>query len=193
MGQELDVEKFRQTTQELLFNSKLPSVLPYKKSSFTLSKDAGTAEKMMTAMGQGQTQVSPYHMALITSAIANGGTLMEPYLVNSVTNYKGVIIDENKPEKYKDLMTSSEAAELKDYMTSVVEYGTASVLSGQSYTAAGKTGTAEYSSDKERDHSWFVGMSNVDHPDLAVSVIIEGSDGTAKAVNVAKKVFDAYY
>ena len=193
MGQELDVEKFRQTTQELLFNSKLPSVLPYKKSSFTLSKDAGTAEKMMTAMGQGQTQVSPYHMALITSAIANGGTLMEPYLVNSVTNYKGVIIDENKPEKYKDLMTSSEAAELKDYMTSVVEYGTASVLSGQSYTAAGKTGTAEYSSDKERDHSWFVGMSNVDHPDLVISVIIEGSDGTAKAVNVAKKVFDAYY
>ena len=63
-------------------------------------------------------------MALITSAIANGGTLMEPYLVNSVTNYKGVIIDENKPEKYKDLMTSGEAAELKDYMTSVVEYGT---------------------------------------------------------------------
>ena len=193
MGQELDVEKFQQTTQELLFNSKLPSVLPYKKSSFTLSKDAGTAEKMMTAMGQGQTQVSPYHMALITSAIANGGTLMEPYLVDSVTNYKGVIIDENKPEKYKDLMTSSEAAELKDYMTSVVEYGTASVLSGQSYTAAGKTGTAEYSSDKEKDHSWFVGMSNVDHPDLAISVIIEGSDGTAKAVNVAKKVFDAYY
>ena len=168
MGQELDVEKFQQTTQELLFNSKLPSVLPYKKSSFTLSKDAGTAEKMMTAMGQGQTQVSPYHMALITSAIANGGTLMEPYLVDSVTNYKGVIID-------------------------VVEYGTASVLSGQSYTAAGKTGTAEYSSDKEKDHSWFVGMSNVDNPDLAISVIIEGSDGTAKAVNVAKKVFDAYY
>ncbi len=64
---------------------------------------------MMTAMGQGQTQVSPYHMALITSAIANGGTLMEPYLVDSVTNYKGVIVDENKPEKYKDLMTSSEA------------------------------------------------------------------------------------
>lgn len=145
-------------------------------------------------MGQGQTQVSPYHMALITSAIANGGTLMEPYLVNSVTNYKGVIIDENKPEKYKDLMTSGEAAELKDYMTSVVEYGTASVLSGQSYYSwPAKRESAEYSSDKEKDHSWFVGMSNVDNPDLAISVIIEGSDGTAKAVNVAKKVFDAYY
>ena len=47
-------------------------------------------------------------------------------------------------------MTSQEAAALKDYMTSVVQYGTASALSGQSYTAAGKTGTAEYSSDKEK-------------------------------------------
>ena len=37
---------------------------------------------MMTAMGQGETQVSPYHMALITSAIANGGKLMKPYLVD---------------------------------------------------------------------------------------------------------------
>ena len=78
-------------------------------------------------------------------------------------------------------------------MESVVEYGTASVLNGQSYTAAGKTGTAEYSSDKEKDHSWFVGMSNVENPDLVISVIIESADGRAKAVNVAKEVFDAYY
>ena len=194
MGQELDVEKFRQTTQELLFNSKLPSVLPYKKSSFTLSKDAGTAEKMMTAMGQGKTQVSPYQMALITSAIANGGTLMRPYLVDSVTNYTGTIISETTPEKYKDLMTSAEASQLKTYMEGVVSYGTGSVLSGQSYSVAGKTGTAEYSMDSSsQNHSWFVGFSNVDNPELVVSVIVEQSDGNTKAVNVAKSIFDSYY
>ena len=168
-------------------------MLPYSKSSFSLEPGAGSADKMMTAMGQGKTQVSPYHMALITSAIANGGTLMKPYLVDSVTNYTGAVIDKNKPEKYKSLMTSEEAAKLKQYMSAVVDYGTASVLSGQSYTAAGKTGTAEYSSDKEKDHSWFIGMTNVDNPELAISVIIESSDGSAKAVNVAKQVFDAYY
>ena len=90
-------------------------------------------------------------------------------------------------------MTSEDAAKLKQYMSAVVDYGTASVLSGQSYTAAGKTGTAEYSSDKEKDHSWFIGMTNVDNPELVISVIIESSDGTAKAVDVAKQVFDAYY
>lgn len=193
IGSGLNISSFQKTAKELLFNSDLPSVLPYKQSSFTLEEGAGTAEKMMTAMGQGQTQMSPYHMALITSAIANGGVLMEPYLVDSVTNYKGVEIDKTTPSQYRELMTSSEAAQLKDYMTSVVDYGTASVLSGSNYTAAGKTGTAEYSSDKEKDHSWFTGISNVENPDLVISVIIEASDGTAKAVNVAKKVFDAYY
>ena len=193
IGLSLDIKNFRETSKELLFNSKLPSVLPYSKSSFSLEPGAGSADKMMTAMGQGKTQVSPYHMALITSAIANGGTLMKPYLVDSVTNYTGAVIDKNKPEKYKSLMTSEDAAKLKQYMSAVVDYGTASVLSGQSYTAAGKTGTAEYSSDKEKDHSWFFGMTNVDNPELVISVIIESSDGTAKAVDVAKQVFDAYY
>ena len=193
IGLSLDVSKFRSTAKELLFNKKLPSVLTASKSTFALEESDGAAAEMMTAMGQGETQVSPYHMALITSAIANDGKLMKPYLVDSVTNYTGTIIDKNKPEEYGELMTAEEASKLKDYMTSVVEYGTASVLAGQSYTAAGKTGTAEYSSDKNKDHSWFVGIANVDHPDLVVSVIIEGSDGSSKAVNVAKAVFDAYY
>lgn len=193
IGLSLDVTEYRNTAKDLLFNKKLPSELTSSKSTFALEEEDGAAAKMMTAMGQGETQVSPYHMALITSAIANGGKLMKPYLIDSVTNYTGTIIDKNKPEEYGNLMSSEEAEKLKDYMTSVVDYGTASVLAGQEYTAAGKTGTAEYSSDKSKDHSWFVGIANVDNPDLVISVIIEGSDGSSKAVNVAKAVFDAYY
>ena len=193
IGLMLDVGHFQTTAKELLFDSKLPSVLPYSDSKFMLDVTDGSAAKMMTAMGQGQTQVSPYHMALITCAIANGGVLMKPYLIDSVTNVSGQEVKKTLPEEYKTLMAIEEAAELKNYMAGVVSYGTASVLSGQSYTAAGKTGTAEYSSDKEKDHSWFIGMTNVDNPDLAISVIIESADGAAKAVNVAKQVFDAYY
>ncbi len=194
IGQGLKIPDFKKTTKKLLFDSKLPGNISYKESHFALSDQAGIAERMMTAIGQGKTQVSPYHMALITSAIANGGTLMKPYLVDSVTNYKGAVISSTKPEKYAELMTAKEASMLKDYMSSVTKYGTAaSAMSGTSYTTAGKTGTAEYSSDKNKDHSWFIGMSNVDDPDLVVSVVIEAADGNAKAVNVARKVFDAYY
>lgn len=196
IGTLLDIDGYRDTAEDLLFNSDLPSVLGYTKSSFALTSESSEAEIMMTAMGQGKTTVSPYHMALITQAIANGGTLMEPYLVDSVTNYTGTEIRRNVPKSYRRLMTSDEAAQLKEYMTAVVEEGTGSVLSGSSYTAAGKTGTAEYSlSDGEKTHSWFMGFTNVDNPDLVISVITEGSDGSAsgKAVTIAKQILDSYY
>ena len=194
IGLTLDISKYQDTAEDLLFNSKLPSVLPYTKSKFQLTEDAKSYEVMMTAMGQGETQVSPYHMALVTCAIANGGILMEPYVVDEIVNYTGTSVEKNMPQKYATLMSSEEAAQLKEYMQAVTEYGTASSISGNGYTVAGKTGTAEYSSDKEKAHSWFVGFTNVDNPELVISVVIEGADSSGvKAVSVAKKVFNAYY
>lgn len=196
IGLSLDKASYRDTAEDLLFNKALPSVLDYSKSSFAVTKDTDNAEMMMTAMGQGKTLTSPYHMALITQAIANGGTLMEPYLVDRVTNYTGSELRKNVPKSYKRLMSSEEAAQLKDYMVAVVEEGTAAMMNGESYTVAGKTGTAEYSmTDGEKTHSWFVGFTNVDNPELVISVIIEGYDGNdgAKAVPIAKQILDSYY
>ena len=196
IGLSLNIPEYRETAEDLLFNESLPSVLDYTKSSFALTENSSSAEIMMTAMGQGNTMVSPYHMTLITQAIANGGTLMEPYLVDSVTNYTGSEVRKNVPKSYRRLMTAEEAAQLKEYMTAVVEDGTASVLSGKSYTVAGKTGTAEYSmSDKDRTHSWFIGFTNVDNPELVITVITEGSDGSTsgRAVSLAGQILDSYY
>lgn len=196
IGLQLDIPKYRETAEDLLFNRQLPSVLDYTKSSFVLDQDSQTSEIMMTAMGQGRTTMSPYHMALITQAIANGGMLMEPYLVDSVTNYTGTEVRRNVPKSYARLMTSDEAAQLTDYMTAVIQEGTGSVLSGRSYTVAGKTGTAEYSSESsDRTHSWFTGFTNVDNPELVITVITEGSDGSAggRAVSIAGRILDSYY
>lgn len=196
IGLSLDVDGYRETAESLLFNKKLPSVMDYTKSSFVLDSKSGSAEIMMTAMGQGKTMVSPYHMALITEAIANGGTLMQSYYVDKVTNYTGTEVKKNVPKSYKRIMTSEEAAQLKEYMAAVVSEGTGSVLSGRSYTVAGKTGTAEYSmTDGEKTHSWFTGFTNVDNPELVITVITEGSDGSAggKAVSIAGAVLDSYY
>ena len=84
---------------------------------------------------------------------------------------------------------------LKELMTGVVEYGTATSLSGRGYTAAGKTGTAEHGDvSSTTPHSWFVGFSNVENPDIVVSVIAEESGaGSEIAVPIAAKIFDAYY
>ena len=194
MGLNLNYKKYKSTAEELLFNSKLPCRVPYATSKFQLEEGSPSSEVMMTAMGQGKTQVSPYHMALIVAAIGNGGILMEPYVVDKVVSYNGATVEKNMPKKYAKLMTSSEAAQLKMLMEAVVESGTGSALKNNRYTVAGKTGTAEYSSDKEKTHSWFVGFTNVENPEIAISVVVEGADKTgASAVTVAKKVLDACY
>ena len=194
IGLSLNISKFRKTAKDLLFNSKLPGTLPYTQSKFRLEENDASYEVMMTAIGQGETQVSPYHMCMIASAIGNGGILMEPYLVDQVVNYTGAPVEKNMPKKYAELMTSKEASILKEYMTAVVESGTASALKSDKYTIAGKTGTAEYSSDKEKAHSWFVGFTNLDNPELAISVVVESADNSGmSAVTVVKKILNAYY
>lgn len=194
IGLMLDKGAYRKTAEELLFNQKLPSVLPYSKSKFQVNKKTPDSELMMTAIGQGKTQISPYHMTLISSAIANGGTLMKPYLVDHTENYTGTTVKKNVPEKYETLMSSEEASVLKEYMKGVVDYGTGTALGGEIYSVAGKTGTAEYSSDKNKVHSWFTGFTNVDNPELVISAVVESADNSGmSAVSVAKKVFNAYY
>ena len=78
-------------------------------------------------------------------------------------------------------------------MEGVVQNGTASALNGRGYTVAGKTGSAEYD-ENGSSHSWFIGYSNVDKPDLVVAIIVEGGGtGSEAAVPIAADLFDAYY
>lgn len=192
MGTKLGGASLLETSEDLLFNKKLPLV-SYKKSSFSLNGQSGIPLIMQTAIGQGNTLVSPAHMAMITCAIANNGVLMKPYLIDQVVNNTGDHVDTTQPEAYKRLITKNEAAMLGELMKDVVEYGTASALSGQGYTAAGKTGSAEYD-EQGSSHSWFIGYSNVEAPDLAVAVIVEGGGtGSEAAVPIASQIFNSYY
>ena len=100
---------------------------------------------------------------------------------------------ETEKTEYKRLMTRNEANILGKLMKNVVENGTASALNGRGYTVAGKTGSAEFD-ENGSSHSWFIGYSNVDNPDIAIAVIVEnGGTGSEAAVPIAGDVFDAYY
>ena len=116
--------------------------------------------------------------------------------MDSISTSDGDEVKTFKPSSYASVMSAAEAETIGNYMVTTVKSGTASALSGASYTAAGKTGSAEYdtASGERGTHSWFVGYSNVDHPDLAIAVIAEdGGSGSAAAVPIAKYVFDTYY
>lgn len=194
IGLSLDLDKFKKLNEELLFNTSLPSDFPCERSSFVLEKGASNSEIMQTAIGQGKTLVTPYHMALVMSAIANKGMLMKPYAVSGVTNYSGVQVSKKEPEEYKRLLKAKQAARLRKYLQAVVTEGTAGALNGQGYTVGGKTGSAEYTQEKD-SHAWFVGYAQKENAEsIVVSVVVEGAgSGSEYAVPVAKAVFDAYY
>lgn len=195
IGRTLDRDSFKKLCDSLLFNADIPIAYPYKKSSFVLNKESSNVMAMQTAIGQGETLVTPLHMALVTCALANDGMLMKPYVIDRTENYKGVAVKTYEPSAYGVIINSAECAVLKEYMERVVTEGTASKLSGQTYTAAGKTGSAEYSNDKNSTHAWFTGYASTEEKGaIAVTVIVEGGgSGRKVAVPVAKAVFDTYF
>lgn len=194
IGLSLNGDQFAQTAEDLLFNKELPLELPYSKSSFSLNDSTADALTMQTAIGQGDTLATPIHMAMIASAVANDGVLMTPYLVDRVESYTGTVVRETKQQEYDTLMTASEAETLTQLMRGVVENGTAKPLQEVTVPVAGKTGSAEHGDLSEPAHSWFVGFSNVDNPDIVVCVIAEkAGSGSEAAVPIAKKIFNAYY
>ena len=152
------------------------------------------SEIPQTAIGQGETKITPLHNAMIMSAIANGGVLMKPHLIQRIESDDGATVKQIKARSQGTLMTNEEAGKLIEYMKTVCDYGTASgYFAYSSYDVAGKTGTAEYD-DEGNCNSWFVGFSNPDNPDIVVSVIVEdyntyGVSGTS----IAAQIFDAYY
>ena len=191
-GVDLGGTSLRKTAEDLLFNQELP-FSQCRSSTFTLDDHSGVPLIMQTSIGQGNTLVSPAHMALIACAVANGGTVMKPQLIDEIRNSQGDVIRTIKPSEWKTIMTKEEAQALSGLMQGVVENGTAYALSGRGYTAAGKTGSAEFN-EEGASHSWFVGFSDVNSPDLVVAVIVEnGGTGSESAVPAAAAVFDAFY
>ncbi len=195
IGLSLNRTKFAGLCRELLFDADLPVPYPFNKSSFVLDKSSNTDQVTQMAIGQGETLVTPMHMALITSAIANNGTLMRPYIIDHTENYRGVTVKNYKPSVYSTLISEGEAGKLQELMSLVVSEGTGSQLNGQSYQAAGKTGSAEFSNVKGESHAWFTGYASTEEKgSIAVTVIVEnGGAGSTAAVPIAKQVFDTYF
>ncbi len=194
IGMGLDREDFAETLRELLFNEELPMSLSYAKSSTAVTPDISQDSMLQTSIGQGLTQITPIHLNMITCAIANDGMLMRPYFIDHVENDAGNVIKTFKPSSYGRLMSEEESAALTQLMTEVVEKGTARKLSGLTYTAAGKTGSAEYNNIKGDSHAWFTGFAPAENPEVCVTIIVEGAgSGGDYAVPIAKRIFDAYF
>jgi peptidoglycan glycosyltransferase len=143
-------------------------------------------------IGQGGLLVTPLQMAMVASAVANGGKLMVPHMTARVVDSSGVTVKTITPSVYNQVMKASTAAELTQMMRKVVEEGTGTAAQLGGISVAGKTGTASIGvQGSNLTEPWFIGFAPIGNPKVAVAVTIEqshGGFGGTVAAPIAKAV-----
>jgi len=143
------------------------------------------------AIGQERLQVTPLQMALVPAAVANGGSLMRPHLVERIQDRDGRTVRRVRPSEQNRVMKTSTAAQLAGMMAQVVKEGTGTAAALEGVSVAGKTGTAEVGTTLNQ--AWFIGFAPVDNPRVAVAATVErttGQGGTI-AAPIAKSVMES--
>lgn len=121
-------------------------------------------------------QVTVMQNAMVAQAVANGGVVMNPYLVDHVLSPEGAAISTTQPKSLGQAISADTASKVKEAMLGVVDHGTGVRAKVQGVQVAGKTGTAQIENGKI--NSFFIGFAPYDNPTLVISVVIEGEDGT---------------
>lgn len=156
-------------------------------------------QNVQLAIGQGEMTTTPLQVAALLAAVANGGTLYRPALVDAITPENGVPTHTFEPEVNGSLPVSEEnLAVIQDSMRAVITNarGTAhNQLATMRYRAFGKTGTAQ--NPFGVSHAWFAGytqMNNPDRPDIAVVVLLENAgEGSEMAAPVFRRAVSLYF
>lgn len=120
-------------------------------------------------------QVTVMQNAMVAQAIANGGVVMNPYVVDHVLSPEGAVISTTQPKSLGQAISADTASQVKEAMAGVVDHGTGTRAKVQGVQVAGKTGTAQIEDGKI--DSFFIGFAPYDNPTLVISVAIEGEDG----------------
>jgi len=157
---------------------------------------------VITGIGQGMVVTSPMQIALMVSAIANGGILYRPWILKRVESLRGDVIEEYEPEIVRRVNLRPETLEVvREGMLAVVNGGTGGRARIPGIAIAGKTGTAQVVRKEEvkrrkdlKDHGWFAGFAPFENPQIAVVVLAEnGGFGGQVAAPVAKTIFEAAF
>src|SRR3989339_233471 len=146
------------------------------------------------SIGQGDLLVTPLQVAMYTSVFANGGALYRPHFVKEILSSDDKLISEteNIPTR-KDFIKKYNIDIVRQGMRRAVTSGSAIRLSLLPFESAGKTGTAQWSSQKE-NHAWFTGFAPYDNPEVVITVLVEeGGEGSAVAVPIASDFLKWYF
>ncbi len=140
------------------------------------------AQLMMSSFGQFDVRVTPLQVAMISSAIANGGVLMSPTVVDSVLARDLSPLSPFTPVQYSTPIDTNTAKLLRDMMVADVSSGVANGARISGVDVAGKTGTAENGNGQPYT-LWFTGFAPADNPRVAVAVVVENGGGRGQSAS----------
>jgi penicillin-binding protein 2 len=150
-----------------------------------------------TAIGQGDVLASPLQMAMVTAAVANGGTVYYPRLIDRVVDQEGRTIEQEPPRVRSTLaadggLTAEQIERVRKGMWEVVNEGggTAGRARNDKMPTAGKTGTAQFWRSGVKDnHTWFIAFAPYENPEYAVVVFVQGAkSGGGVSAPIAAKI-----
>ena len=216
LGQRLGANRVAAYANQLGLGVKTGVDLPYEKEGLIPTpqwKEThwggkwNPGETISVSIGQGAVQITPLQMAVFVSAIANGGIIYQPYILEKVSDSSGRVLVYNHPKVSRHLsLNPSTLEQVKRAMWGVVnDNGTGWRAWVPGIEIAGKTGTAQLISRRSwvrgkmlpphlQSHAWFVGFAPVDHPEVVVVVLVEnGGEGGVAAAPIARKIFEAYF
>lgn len=187
----LGKDKFGEIAEKFMFNKKFDFDLSMNTSKFKYQNWDKQAVAS-AGIGQGDVLATPLQMCMVASTVANGGKMMKPYIVNSVVANDGSTILKHEPEVLSEVMDEKNADLIKDMMINVVNRGSGKSARIRRAQVAGKTGTAQKSSQTPTNDAWFVGFAPADDPKICVAVVIQNVEdfGGKVAAPMAAEVID---
>ncbi|MFF0723837.1 peptidoglycan D,D-transpeptidase FtsI family protein [Streptomyces sp. NPDC004134] len=170
--------KLRETAEKFGFNSE--HFMPVRASASTYPQRLDEPQTALTGMGQGSLTTTPLQMAMVTAALANDGTLMQPHLVAELRDQDLTTVEKTEPERLNQAVSPGTARKVQEMMEHAVTAGTADGAAIDGVTVGGKPGTAQHGADvrDENPYAWFVSYAK--QPDgtspVAVAVFVDPED-----------------
>ena len=204
---DLGPERFVAGATRWGFGEPIPIDLPRPVAS-TIGDTSNLAENLpllaIRGFGQNEDQLVPIHMAMAAAAVANGGVMMKPYVVDAELDHQGRVLKRTQPEAWKTPITPGTATIMTDLMIGVAQRGTASCCIGLEggIPVAAKTGTAQLNAagEPQASHLWITAFAPADAPKYAVVVMLKGTNeeisagtGGRVAGPIAKAMLDAVF
>ncbi|WP_419996308.1 peptidoglycan D,D-transpeptidase FtsI family protein [Streptomyces boninensis] len=180
-------DRMRETAEKFGFNDE--QFIPVRSAASGYPENLDKPQTALTGMGQGSVTTTPLQMAMVTAALANDGTMMQPRLVDELRGPDLSTIEKTEPEVAARPISSGTAKKVQEMMEYTVTDGTGDKVRIDGVTVGGKPGTAQHGADvrDERPYAWFVAYAK--QPDgsspVAVAVFVDPEDMNISRADIA--------